>query len=191
MSRQRRTTEQTPAGAMWSYVQGSQPQVSGSVFMHGGRLVSRKRYGRDSRMDNDTFTFAYVYPWWLSGKTDGPCDPRHREKTRGRYVNGVKLTPLWPGGPRWAILAAALWAHQISRRYLSDCWRAHIIYFQWFFVSQLVFEHTFELWLSMIDEKSLGNRDPSRCVNRKQITKVSKTSNDQALKKSCCYKYFE
>lgn len=43
---------------------------------------------------------------------------------------------------------AALCAHQIPRRYLSRRWRAHIIYFQWFFVSQLVFEHTFELWWS-------------------------------------------
>lgn len=50
------------------------------------------------------------------------CDPRHREKTRGRYVNGVKLSPLWAGGSRCAILpaaAAALCAHQIRRRYLS------------------------------------------------------------------------
>lgn len=113
--------------------------------------------------------------------TDGACDPRHSEKTRGRYVNGVKLSPLWAGGPRCAILAAALCAHQISQRYLSHRWRVHIIYFQWLFVSQLVFEHTFELWLSMIDEKSLGNREPLRCVKRKQITKVSFENLDDSV----------
>lgn len=41
-------------------------------------------------------------------------------------------------GPRCDILADALYAHQIAPRYCSRRWRAHVIYTQCFFVSQLV-----------------------------------------------------
>lgn len=127
--------------------------------------------------------------------TDGPCDPRHSEKTRGRYVNGVKLSPLWQAGPRCAILAAALCDHQISPRYLSHRWRAHIIYFQWFFVSQLVFETHFwaltfdDRWKKFRKSVSLAMREPktnnkSIVWNRRRFSLVQRVVGTNILNKS-------
>lgn len=77
-------------------------------------------------------------------------------------------------GPRCAILADALCAHQIAPRYCSHRWRTHVIYIQRFFVSRLVIK-ILNHWLLMIAQKVEEIRDsPSKIYKNKQKRKISR-----------------